>query len=157
NLNVIRDTSQSYTYVPKGVVDGPPVPATQPPPGGAPLNPANFSYSDQTSGISGTFAGDAYAGPVSYLQKDYIYHGGDEMSFIAIVRNAYLVSGAGDEAIVAGPGHNVIDGGTGSNFLTSGIGTDTFFDDTRGGKPIWDTIVNFHPGDALTLWGFEPG
>jgi serralysin len=47
-----------------------------------------------------------------------------------------------------------LDGGTGSNFLTGGSGTDTFFVDNRGvSADTWSTIVNFHNGDATTIWG----
>ena len=53
-----------------------------------------------------------------------------------------------------------MDGGAGSNFLVGGNGndggTDTFFIDGRGGGVTWSTIVNFHHGDQLTLWGFVP-
>jgi hypothetical protein len=26
----------------------------------------------------------------------------------------------------------------------------------RSGKVTWGTLVNFHPGDTVTLWGFDP-
>ena len=42
-------------------------------------------------------------------------------------------------------------------FLVGGTGADTFFADARGGATTWNTIVNFHGGDAATLWGFVPG
>ena len=32
-----------------------------------------------------------------------------------------------------------------------------FFVDARSSAVTWDTIRNFHTGDALTLWGFVPG
>jgi len=55
----------------------------------------------------------------------------------------------------------VLDGGTGSNFLTGGTGadggTDTFFVDGRGGGVTWSTVVNFHHGDAVTIFGFQDG
>src|SRR5206468_1883548 len=52
----------------------------------------------------------------------------------------------------AGPG--VADGGMGSNFITSGKFNDTIFHDARGATTdVWNTIQNFHPGDATTLWG----
>ena len=28
---------------------------------------------------------------------------------------------------------------------------------SRGGQTVWDTIVNFHHGDAVTIWGFRAG
>ncbi len=58
-------------------------------------------------------------------------------------------------------GSNVLDGGTGSNFLVGASGTDggtdTFFIDARGSNTTWSTLTNFHPGDAVTLWGFVGG
>jgi Ca2+-binding RTX toxin-like protein len=50
----------------------------------------------------------------------------------------------------------VVDGGPGSNFLTGGSGTDTFFvNATAAHQNIWSTVVNFHRGDAVTLWGIS--
>jgi hypothetical protein len=53
----------------------------------------------------------------------------------------------------------VLDGGGGSNWLVgasgSDGGTDTFFVDGRSGGNTWDTVLNFHAGDALTLWGYN--
>lgn len=57
-------------------------------------------------------------------------------------------------------GTNVLDGGEGSNFLVGASGwdggTDTFFIDSRQGT-TWSTVVGFHHGDALTIWGFVGG
>jgi Ca2+-binding RTX toxin-like protein len=51
----------------------------------------------------------------------------------------------------------VLDGGTGSNFLVGGSGMDTFFVDDRGDlADTWSTVVNFHAGDAVTVWGVTP-
>jgi Ca2+-binding RTX toxin-like protein len=51
-------------------------------------------------------------------------------------------------------GNNILDGSTGSNFLTGGIGNDTFYLDNRApDSPIFSTIVNFHAGDNVTVWG----
>jgi len=43
-------------------------------------------------------------------------------------------------------------GGTGGDG-----GADTFFVDGRGGAPVWSTVVNFHRGDAVTVFGFVAG
>jgi serralysin len=32
-----------------------------------------------------------------------------------------------------------------------------FFLDERGGASTWSTLVNFHPGDEATIWGYEQG
>ena len=63
-------------------------------------------------------------------------------------------------ALLATGGSNVLDGGGGSNFLAGAAGADggadTFFVEGRAGV-AWDTILNFHPGDAVTLFGFQAG
>ena len=50
-----------------------------------------------------------------------------------------------------------MDAGRGSNFIESGPGADTFYLNGTTGEVAWDTIVNFHVGDAVTLFGFTPG
>ncbi len=47
----------------------------------------------------------------------------------------------------------MLDGSTGSNFLVGGTGNDTFFVDDRAAADIWSTVVNFHAGDAATIFG----
>ncbi|ODU58249.1 MAG: hypothetical protein ABS99_04420 [Acetobacteraceae bacterium SCN 69-10] len=71
--------------------------------------------------------------------------------------SVFIRTGAGDDAVQVTSGDNVIDASTGSNFLVGGTGHDTFFVDTTGGQTLWDSIVNFHAGDALTIWGYSPG
>jgi len=73
------------------------------------------------------------------------------------VPNVFLKGGSGPKALAASSGQNVLDGGTGSAFLTGGSGTDTFFVDVRGANVTWDTLTNFHAGDAVTVWGWSPG
>jgi Ca2+-binding RTX toxin-like protein len=75
--------------------------------------------------------------------------------------NVFLKGGSGDDALQVTGGNNVIDGGGGSNFLVGGTGadggTDTFFIDGRGGAVTWSSVVNFHRGDAVTIFGFTAG
>ena len=118
-----------------------------------------FDLTNVTAATSGSFTGGDYTGPVSYLQAEYAYTGSDNVVFGARVANVFLVSGAGEDALAAKAGSNVLSGGTGSNWLVGADGTDggtdTFFVDSRGGQSTWDTLVNFHPGDMLTLWGYN--
>ncbi len=71
--------------------------------------------------------------------------------------NTFLKGGAGDDALQVSGGSNVLDGG-GSNFFVGGGaadgGRDIFFVDASNGS-TWSTIVNFHPGDAVALFGFQ--
>ena len=124
--------------------------------------PANaFLYTDTAAGASGQVRGDAYAGPVAGLQRQYIWPGADGVAIAAMVGDVFLHGGAGDDALSVSSGTNVLDGGTGSNFLTGATGadggTDTFFVDGRGGGVTWSTVVNFHRGDAVTVFGFQAG
>ncbi len=124
-------------------------------------DPANFSWTDTTTNTPGSSAGTAYAGGVSYLQWQYLWAGQDSVNITASLPDVFIQGGPGNDALTAEGGSNVLDGGLGSNFLVGASGADggadTFFLDGRGGATTWDTLVNFHGGDAVTLWGFVPG
>jgi serralysin len=114
---------------------------------------------DTTTGVSSAQAGTAYSGPVGYLQMQFISPTQDSVNITSEVPNAYIVTGAGNDAIDVSHanGQNVISAGAGNNFLTGGSGNDTFFvDDRTAGQAIWDTINGFHAGDAATVWGMTP-
>jgi hypothetical protein len=120
-----------------------------------------FAYTDTTTSSAGAVTPDLYSGPVNYLQYQYIWGSTDNVAISANRNNAFLHGGTGDDALAANGGSNVLDGGAGSNFLVGGTGadsgTDTFFVDGRGGAVTWSSIVNFHHGDAVTLFGFTNG
>ena len=98
-----------------------------------------------------------YTGPVSGIQNEYIGITADSLNVAVTTPNWFLHSGGGDDALSVSSGRNVLDGATGSNFLVGGTGSDTFYADARGASAdIWDTIVNFHAGDAVTIWGVTP-
>lgn len=98
-----------------------------------------------------------YSGPVAGLLQQYINITADSLNITSTTPGWFIHSGGGNDAIAVSSGTNVLDGGTGSNFLTGGSGADTFFADDRGATAdIWDTINNFHAGDAVTLWGITP-
>ena len=130
---------------------------------------AVFGYTDTTTGTASTFTPDLYSGPVNYLQYQYIWGSTDNVAISANRNNVFLHGNAGADALSVQGGSNVLDGGTGSNFLVGGTGadggTDTFFVDGRAsavtnasGAPVtWDTLVNFHHGDSLTMFGFTAG
>ncbi len=120
-----------------------------------------FAYTDTTTHTAGALTPDLYSGPVNYLQYQYIWGSTDNVAIGANRNNAFLHGGTGDDALAVNGGSNVLDGGSGSNFLVGGAGadggTDTFFVDGRGGAVTWSSVVNFHHGDALTLFGFTSG
>ena len=120
-----------------------------------------FAVTEAATGQDAQTNGDAYAGPVAFLQRQFIWSGTNGIVVSASTSDVFLHGGSGDDALAVQDGHNVLDGGTGSNFLVGGTGagggTDTFFVDGRSGGNTWSTIVNFHHGDTLNLWGFQPG
>ncbi len=117
---------------------------------------SNFSMTDTVTGASSHPEGAAYTGATSGVQQQLIYSGADAAAISASTPNVFIQGGTGSDAIAVSSGSNVIDGSLGSNFLVGGTGTDTFYVDGRGASPTWDTLVNFHTGDTLTLWGFDP-
>ena len=125
----------------------------------APASAAQMlSVVDTTSGQPMSAAAQAYAGPVSGLQEQYVNITPDSLSLAVSTPNWFIHSGGGNDALSASSGTNVLDGGAGSNFLAGGSGTDTFFVDDRGAKAdAWSTVSNFHAGDAATVWGVGPG
>lgn len=124
--------------------------------GSAPPPVNRFQLTDTTTGVSSNAAGDAYVGPVAGLQNQYIYLGADNVNITAVTPNSFIRGGPGTDAIDVSKagGANVLDGSTGSNFLVGGQGSDTFFvDDRIAASDIWSTVVNFHAGDAATIFG----
>ncbi len=109
---------------------------------------ATVAFADQTTGASGSHAMDAASGGPDYLRWQYLDAGSDTVAMTAGLPNVFLKGGAGAKALAASSGQNVLDGGTGN---------DTFFVDVRGTAQVWDTLANFHAGDALTVWGWSPG
>lgn len=118
-----------------------------------------FDMANLTASTSGAFYGSDYTGPVGYLDAEYAYAGSDNLVLAARVANVFLQSGSDEDALAAKAGSNAINGGTGSSWLVGASGaergSDTFFVDGRGGQSTWDTLLNFHPGDVLTLWAYN--
>ena len=137
--------------------------AAAPVPAPTPVLPAapGFLFTDPATGTSGSDPGTDYAGPVSYLRHQFIWPGSGGVAVRAGVPNVFLHGGPGADALTVTGGTNVLDGGGGSNFLVGATGadggTDTFFVDCRAGVETWSTIVNFHPGDSATIFGFHAG
>lgn len=125
----------------------------------APSVPNNFRILDTTTDASFEAPGDNYNGPVANLQHQYITTTPDNVNIVALTPNVFIHSGSGTDAIDVSKtnGTNVLDGSVGSNFLVGGTGMDTFFvDDRTATSDIWSTVSNFHPNDAVTLYGITP-
>ena len=112
---------------------------------------------DTTTGVSSTQYADPYSGPYTELQWQFFSLNSDNVVLWAQSPNTYLVGGSGDDALTATSGTNVLDGRGGSNFLVGGTRTDTFFLDPRNQGTTWDTIVNFHGSEMVTIWGYQAG
>jgi Ca2+-binding RTX toxin-like protein len=112
---------------------------------------------DTSTNAAVAAAGSVYSGPVAGLQNTYADITSDSLTIVATTPNWFITTGSGNDAITVTSGSNVINGGAGSNFLTGGSGADTFFvDATARDQDIWSTVVDFHKGDAVTLWGVSP-
>ena len=125
------------------------------------INPevhGGFQITNATLGLAGGNMGEAYSGVLDYLQSQLIWNGTQGIAVTATQANVFLHGGSGDDALQVTAGSNVLDGGDGSNFLVGAMGTDgetdTFFVDARTSAPTWSTVVNFHAGDKLAIWGF---
>lgn len=117
----------------------------------------SFAVSDLTCGACFTGHGEAYCGPVAGLQGQFINITADNVQIATATPDVFIRTGSGDDAIQVTSGNNVIDASTGSNLLVGGSGHDTFFVDARDSAPTWDSFVNFHQGDAVTIWGYTAG
>ena len=101
--------------------------------------------------------GEAYSGPVSGLNDQYVTLTHDNLNITSDENNVFIHTGSGDDAIQMAHGDNVLDGGTGSNFLVGGDGHDQFFvDDRNPSADIWSTIAHFAKGDQAVIWGLTP-
>ena len=122
-----------------------------------------FAVDDVTTGVQSLSQGTPYSGPVAGLVDQYIYTGTDNTNVTALVPNTFIRTGSGEDAINVSQvdGINVLDGGTNSNFLVGGTGSDSFdtffIDDRSPSADIWSTVVNFHAGDAATVFGITQG
>ena len=117
--------------------------------------PPPFAFTDPASGLNSHPDGTAYTGSIGGVQQQFLYPGSDNVAISSSVPNVFIRGGPGDDAIAVASGTNLVDGGRGSSFLVGGTGTDLFFIDGSGGQATWSTIVNFHPGETATLWGWD--
>ncbi|MBV8592482.1 MAG: matrixin family metalloprotease [Acetobacteraceae bacterium] len=133
-----------------------PQPVAQPQPAAQPQE-GTVLMTDVTTGQSSVQTAQPYSGPDTDLQSQFFYLGTDNVAVWAKTPSVFLVTGSGDDALTVTSGNNVLDGGSGSNLMTGGSGSDTFFINPGGQTDTWSTIKNFHSGDMLTIWGYQPG
>ncbi len=128
--------------------------------GGGTFTAPTFHMTDVATNQNSVQYGSVVPVQGSSLQGQFIYPGTDAVAFRADQSNMLLEGGTAAIAMQATGGDNTISGGTGSNFLVGATGADgghdAFYLDLDGVTSGWDTLVNFHTGDTLTLWGFDP-
>jgi hypothetical protein len=120
---------------------------------------ANFQIFDQSTGQTTTSAGTPYTGPTPGLSIQFTDLSSDNLNIAALTPAVFIYSGTGEDGIdvTHGGGNNTLDASGGNNFLAGGSGNDTFFlNDLYSTTPIWSTVLNFHAGDAATIWGVTP-
>jgi hypothetical protein len=117
-----------------------------------------FQVYDNTTGQTTKEPGTPYTGPVAGLTCEYVNLTHDNLDIAATCPNCFMYSGDGNDSInVTAGGNNTLDASGRSNFLVGGGGNDTFFlNDLYSTTPIWNTLLNFHTGDAVTVWGVTP-
>ncbi len=126
------------------------------PPGGA---GASFTVTNQTTGQQVFVSGETYSGPVQGIDQQFILITPDNLNITAAVPNVFIRAGGGMNAldVSRANGNNVLDASIGSSFMTGGTGRDTFFlDDRNLASDTYSTVVNFHAGDNITIFGVNP-
>ncbi len=119
-----------------------------------------FQLTDVTNGQSSVQYGTVAQSTTTNVQGQFTYPGTDSVAISANSSSVLLQGGPANTALQATSGSNILDGGTASNFLVGGTGADGGIDqfnlDASGDSTGWDTLVNFHENDSLTLQGFNP-
>lgn len=122
-----------------------------------PLSPTQTVLTSTATGSSTYAQVETYAGPADNIQSQFIYDGAAPLAIVAQQPGMLIRSEADATAVQLLGGNNVLDMRRGSSFLVSGPGNDVFLFYGNQPRETWNTIVNFHAGDSITLWGFAAG
>jgi phospholipase/lecithinase/hemolysin len=121
------------------------------------LNPTPVvQMTDVTAGQASTQFGTVATVPGVAADAQFLYPGFDSVAVRSDTPNSFLQGGPADDALQVTSGNNLLDGGSGSSFLVGGSGADTFQVYTES-VPTWSTVVNFHAGDVVRMFGFHAG
>ena len=137
--------SVSYTYIPAFPGAAPGSASTSSSPGYT-ITDLGTNQPDTTATVQ-SYAGGA-DGPTQELKDS----SGDSLAINLTSDNWLIGTDGGNGVITAHGGSNIFDIAGGSNWLFGAGGDDTFSIDA-GASDAWDTIVNFHAGDWLVVWG----
>jgi Ca2+-binding RTX toxin-like protein len=120
----------------------------------------NFQVLDTAAQTSFHTPGTPYTGSVVGVQNEYVNLNPVNLAITAITPNAFIKSGAGNDALQAYAGRNVLDAGAGSNTIISGTGQDTIIAavpsaGAQNTQAIVDLVQNFGHGDDVVLQGLS--
>jgi hypothetical protein len=132
--------SVSYTYLPA-------------PTGTGAAHPASPGTQDYSIFDATTNQPDTTTAPIVGPANNDIFDPSGDNLLVAVTSDNWVIgTGSGNDAIMVHGGNNVLDGGSGSNLLFGAGGDDTFVVQA-GNSDAWNTVVNFHSGDWLMVWG----
>jgi hypothetical protein len=101
-----------------------------------------------------TATSQPYAGGADGPTQELTDSSGDSLAINLTSDNWLIGTDGGNDVIMAHGGNNIFDIAGGSNWLFGAGGDDTF-SLRAGASNAWDTIVNFHAGDWLVVWGIS--
>ncbi len=99
---------------------------------------------------------ETYNGAISDIGTQFIYDGDTPLAIVALQTGMLISSQAQQTAVQVKGGINVLDMQHGSSFLVSAAGTNQFLLHADQPDVTWNTIANFHGGDSVILYGFDP-
>jgi hypothetical protein len=137
----------SYTYIPSftGVAGD-----------SASISGVGYTLTDlSTNQPDTTAASQPYAGGADGPTQELTDNTGKSLAITLTSDNWVIGTDGGNDVITAHGGSNIFAIAGGSNWLFGAGGAD-IFSLRAGGGNAWDTIVNFHAGDWLVLWGVSP-
>ena len=118
--------------------------------------PSYVYEEDLNTAVYSFHAASAYLGQDTNLHTQFASVTADNVALFSSTSGTFMQSGAGNDILVAQSGINVVSAGGGSNYLVSGSGTDTFYVDATGAASTWNAVQNFHAGDILSVYGYDP-
>lgn len=143
--------SVSYTYLPATTGTAGDTGSTTGTSGGT-----GYTITDLTTNrLDTTTAAQPYAGGAGGPTQELIDGSADNLAISLTSDNWVIGTDGGNDVIIAHGGDNILNANGGSNWLFGAGGDDTF-SLHAGASDTWNTVVNFHAGDWLVVWGVSP-
>ena len=102
-------------------------------------------------------AGSGPAGSVSYVQGQVSSNAAGALAIVTAATTGSTPSFASAAAAQLAGAQAGVSSGAGSNLLIGGAGNRAVFLEGASSGSASDTVVGFHPGDVLTVFGFNAG